>query len=103
MRHTLLLLLLGAMVCTPMQAQIVINEASNRNASQTADEDGDFGDWLELYNAGVGSVNLEDFGLSDDPSDPLMWTLPDITLDPGAFLLIYASGKDRKPDGGIDH
>ena len=32
-----------------------------------------------------------------------MWTPPDITLDPGAFLLIYASGKDRKPDGGIDH
>ncbi len=33
-------------------AQIVINEGSNRNYSTLADEDGDYPDWIELYNAG---------------------------------------------------
>lgn len=85
------------------QAQIVINELSNRNASQVMDEDADYEDWIEIYNAGVLPVNLFNCGLSDTFSSPLQWTLPNTELAGGQHLLVFASGKDRKPDSEIDH
>ncbi len=76
---------------------IKINEIMSSNGSFHADEDGDYEDWVELYNAGSEPVNLEGYGLSDDISEPLKWTLPSVTLEPDDYLLIWASGKDRKP------
>ena len=72
---------------------IQINEYCASNTTVLADEDGDFPDWIELYNAGAEAVNLKDYGLSDDIANPLLWRLPDYTLDPGAFLVVFASGK----------
>ncbi len=84
-------------------AQVLINEAGNRNASQIADEEGKYEDWIELYNAGTDTVDLYNYALSDDIADPLKWTLPHIQLPPSEFLLIFASGKDRKPAAIVDH
>ncbi|MFN8134713.1 MAG: hypothetical protein U0Z17_05650 [Bacteroidales bacterium] len=39
-------------------SQVVINEVQTSNKSSIADEDGDYEDWIELYNSGV-SVNLQ--------------------------------------------
>ncbi len=41
-----------------MQAQVVINEGSNKNYSSIADEEGDFTDWIELYNPSGSAVDL---------------------------------------------
>ncbi len=76
--------------------EIVINEVMSSNALTLSDEDGDFPDWIELYNNGTISVNLADWGLSDDPADPPKWIFPEIELAPKSFLLVFASGKDRK-------
>ncbi len=76
-------------------AQIVINEASNKNYSTIADEDGEYEDWLELYNAGTEAVSLLNYTLTDDPAVPDQWILPDVTLQPGEFFLVYCSSKDR--------
>ena len=84
-------------------AQIVINEGSNRNYSIIADEDGDYPDWIELYNAGVDSVNLYNYALSDALDQPSQWTFPPISLAPGEFKVIFCSGKDRKPVSGFQH
>ncbi|MDI6402908.1 CotH kinase family protein, partial [Balneolaceae bacterium ANBcel3] len=53
-------------------------------------------DWIELYNFGQEPVNLMGFGLSDDYDRPFRWVLPDIILSPGEFLLVWASGKNRR-------
>ncbi len=74
---------------------VYINEVLASNATGLEDEDGDTEDWVELYNAGSESVALGGYGLSDDPDVPFRWVLPDITMEPGEFLLIWASGKDR--------
>ena len=66
------------------------------NSSAISDEDGDFEDWIELYNYGDDPVYLAGWGLSDDFSNPFRWVFPDIEIGPGEFLLIWASGKDRK-------
>ncbi|MDG5766886.1 CotH kinase family protein [Balneolales bacterium ANBcel1] len=84
-----------------MQAlpHVVINEVQASNNTTIADEDGDFEDWIELYNAGSEPVNLVSFGLSDREGDHYRWVLPDTLLNPGEFLLIWASGKDRRTPG----
>ncbi len=82
-------------VPAPATAQVVINEFMASNGESVADEDGDFEDWIELYNAGTVAVNLDGYGLSDDEGNPFRWILPSVTVEPGTFLLVWASGKDR--------
>ncbi|MDG5766347.1 CotH kinase family protein [Balneolales bacterium ANBcel1] len=74
---------------------VVINEVLSSNGSGIEDEDGDTVPWIELYNAGDQPVSLHYYGLSDDYSRPWRWVMPDVTLQPGEFLLIFASGKNR--------
>src|ERR1043166_3660240 len=77
---------------------VVINEflASAVNTNGLADEDGQFSDWIELYNRGSNAVNLAGWSLTSDPTVPAMWTFPPITLDATQYLVVFASGKDRK-------
>jgi len=77
-------------------AQVTINEICSRNGSTIADEDGDYPDWIELYNAGASSVNLQGYYLTDDFNTPNMWAFPSISIQPQSYLTLFASGKDRK-------
>ncbi len=79
---------------------IRINEFLASNAANLADEDGDFSDWIELYNPGDQSVNLLGYGLTDDPAIPFRWVFPDVTIGAGEYRLVWASGKDRRPADG---
>jgi hypothetical protein len=81
--------------------QISINEVMASNSTVQADEDGDFEDWIELYNYGSVAINLEGYGLSDDFDDLFQWIFPPVIIEPGHFLLLWASGKDRRPDYGM--
>ncbi len=80
-----------------LPAQVVINEIMASNNAVIPDEDGAFSDWIELYNAGAGPVNLEGYGLSDNTQTPFKWVFPNYVIEPGEHLLIWASGKNRKP------
>lgn len=80
--------------------QIAINEVMASNALSIADEDGDYEDWIELYNYGEEPINLEGFGLSDNYSNPFKWVFPNLTIESGQYLLVWASGKDRRPVQG---
>jgi hypothetical protein len=83
----------------PVNSQsITINEIMTSNRSTIADLDGDFPDWIELYNHGEDTVNLEGWGLSDDYNNPFRWIFPRAAIEPNGFLLVWASGKDRRPD-----
>jgi len=74
---------------------IIISEFMASNDDTLNDEDGDSEDWLELYNAGTISANLDGWYLTDDPSLQDLWRIPNVTLLPNSFLIIFASGKDR--------
>jgi hypothetical protein len=76
---------------------IIINEFMASNSTVIPDEDGDFSDWIELYNTGTETVNLAGWGLSDDLMQPYRWVFPQVTVEPGNYLLVWASGKDRRP------
>jgi hypothetical protein len=79
---------------------LVINELMTSNRSTIADEDGDYSDWIELFNSGNFPLNLDGFWLSDDPTNPLKWELPSISIGPQQHLLIFASGKNRRDPNG---
>lgn len=74
---------------------LAINEVMASNASTIADEDGDFEDWIEIHNYGSQAINLLGYGLSDSYSSLFKWVFPDVTIQAGQFMLIWASGKNR--------
>ncbi len=75
---------------------IVVNEILSSNSQTIADEDGDYEDWIELYNFGDELVSLAGIGLSDNYNNPFKWVFPDISIEPDQFMIVFASGKDRK-------
>lgn len=73
------------------QNGIVINEVMADNGVTAADENGQFEDWIELYNNGNASVDLEGWYLTDTPFEPTKWQLPGGTvMAPGDYMIIWA-------------
>lgn len=72
---------------------IRISEVLARNAYSIADADGDRSDWVELYNASEAAVSLKGYYLSDDSDNLLRFALPDVTLEAGAYVIVFLSGK----------
>ncbi|MEJ2055800.1 MAG: lamin tail domain-containing protein, partial [Calditrichaceae bacterium] len=75
--------------------QVVINEIMASNSYTLADEDGDYPDWIELYNRGMDTTSILDWGVSDESDEPFKWIFPDVSLIPGQYLVLFASDKNR--------
>jgi hypothetical protein len=83
-------------------AALILNEIMASNSRTLADECGEYHDWVEIFNAGDSAIELTGFGLSDCYDDPLRWTFPAVSIMPGEYLLVWASGKDRRdPDAPL--
>lgn len=101
MRFFLISFFFILIVFAQAQTSILITEVCSRNTEIIADEDLDFEDWIEVYNQDTIAVNLSNYYLSDDKDEPFMWQFPNLILQPDEYILVFASGKDRKPV--IDH
>ena len=88
---TLLLFNIHAM---GQSSALFINEFLADNKQGVQDEWGDYPDWIELYNSGNTTVNLNGYSLTDDANTPDKWTFPAISFPPDHYLLVFASGKD---------
>ena len=88
----------GAVDLTPAfdPGGVTISEVMASNRTVIGDEDGDWSDWLELYNPSSAPVDLTGCALSDDDVNQRKWVLPPLTLGPGEYRVIFASGKDRR-------
>ncbi|MDD4797616.1 MAG: lamin tail domain-containing protein, partial [Eubacteriales bacterium] len=82
---------------------VKLNEIMSSNSITIADEDGDYADWVELYNSSDEPINLYNYGLSDDTGRTKQWVFPDVTLQGGEYLMIYLSGKNRVDPAGNLH
>ncbi|MBK8143942.1 MAG: lamin tail domain-containing protein [Bacteroidetes bacterium] len=91
------ILVLLIIAFTTASAQIVINEGSNKNYSSIIDEEGEYTDWIELYNPSAVAVDLYNYTLTDTMTQPAQWTFPHFTLQPGAYEVVFCSGKIITP------
>jgi hypothetical protein len=82
-------------VLWPAYNQVLVNEVMSSNGNTIADEDGDFSDWIELYNPGGEEIDLLGYTLTDDFEILDKWTFPEIVIPEKGYLLIFASDKNR--------
>jgi CotH kinase protein/Lamin Tail Domain/Fn3 associated len=80
---------------------LVINEIMSKNETILADQNGDYPDWIELYNSGEKTIFIKDYYLSDDKNNKIKWKFPDVEIQPKSFLLVFLSGKDKFENGEI--
>ena len=87
-----------------LAADLQITEFMARNGATLRDGFGDSSDWIEIHNAGDESVDLMGYHLTDNPRQRDKWTFPEPTpLDPGAYLLVFASGAGTRDPNGHWH
>lgn len=87
---------------------VVINEVAATNNDPNPDiegdgfydEDGDYKDWIELYNKSDEPVSLQGWTIQDESE---VWTFPDVNIPGKGYLVIFASDKDRNPTQGNLH
>ncbi|MEP0843027.1 MAG: chitobiase/beta-hexosaminidase C-terminal domain-containing protein, partial [Phycisphaerae bacterium] len=78
---------------------VAINEFVASNGSGLTDEDGNHPDWIELYVPCAASIDLGGWFLTDDPDDLQKWSFPPTVLNRGDYLVVFASGNDRRVSG----
>ncbi len=71
---------------------LYISEMMGLNTNAYADPQGEYIDWFELHNAGASAVNLSGYGVTNDPNNPAKWVFPDVSVEAGGYLTVYASG-----------
>jgi hypothetical protein len=88
--------LLSYLVDRP-QPKIVINEFMAQNTATLQDPTGEWADWVELFNAGHDTVDLEGLALTDNFANLRKWTMPDTSITPGGVLLIWCDEDEDDP------
>ena len=80
-----------------------ISEFMSSNTRSLADETGQFSDWIEIYNPGATTVNLDGWTLTDAAGDLTKWRFPATNIAGGGFVIVFASGNDRRVPGARLH
>ena len=78
---------------------IVINELMASNDTTVTDPDGEYEDWIEIYNNSTNTIDISGYRLSDDISDLSLFTFPTSTLiQPNSYIIVWAD-KDLTQTG----
>lgn len=86
---------------TRVMAPVVINELMPGNTRSIQDPDGQYADWIELYNLSSSDVDLSGWYLSDALDKPRKWAFPQGTVIAAhGYLLVWADGS-RDGDTGL--
>ncbi len=88
-----------------LDGTLVINEFLASNDAGYADENGEFDDWIELYNGSADAIDIGGYYISDDTEEPLAWQIPSddsdaTTIPSGGYLILWA---DKEADQGTLH
>lgn len=70
--------------------KLKINEVCASNQSCLSDPNGNYPDWVELYNAGEQPLDISGYGLSDGKKKLFKMTFPEDTIVPAnGYLIVY--------------
>ncbi|MBA7482019.1 hypothetical protein ES707_17499 [subsurface metagenome] len=81
----------------------VISEFVASNEASLVDEDGDYPDWIEIYNPTQEAINLDGWYLTDNINNLENWEFPSVQIAPGGYMVVFASGKDRRSSANQLH
>ncbi|MBU6219824.1 MAG: CotH kinase family protein [Bacteroidetes bacterium] len=81
-----------------VKGDLVINEFMADNGTTKADANGQFDDWIELYNNTNNTLSLSNLYMSDSYSSPLKWKFPDsIVIAPKGYLVVWTDEDLTQP------
>ncbi len=69
---------------------LVINEFMAINNTIVADQNGEYDDWIELYNNSSSPISLNGYYLTDNENDLTKWIFPDTSIGANDYLIIWA-------------
>jgi hypothetical protein len=77
------------------EVTVLINEIMASNNTSNRDPQGQYDDWIEIYNYGVNAIDVGGMYLTDNPASPTKWQVPGnnpavTTIAAGGYLLIWA-------------
>lgn len=103
---SIIVIFLALITVALIQAQsgaVIISEFMAINNKNLMDEDNQYNDWIEIYNASDITVNLDGWFLTDKSDNLPKWKFPAVMLEAGKYLVIFASEKNRKVPGATLH
>jgi len=82
---------------TTSNADVVINELMASNDSAASDEEGEFDDWVEIYNTGTTSIDLSNWTLTDDINELDKFTFAEGTIfNADSYLVVWADNDSEQ-------
>ena len=82
--------------------ELLINEVMVVNDRYVV-QNGEYFDWIEIKNNSRSPILLSDYYLTGNKNDPSRWQFPAITLQPGAMILVFASGTPERSTSAFIH
>lgn len=82
---------------------LLISEILSENTSSLPDELGNFRDAVELHNSGTEPIYLGEYFLSDSLESRFRYRLPNIMLEPNAYVVIFCDGMNYIGENGEIH
>lgn len=84
-------------------APVISEFMADNDGALLVDADGDKSDWIEIHNPSGTVANLAGYFLTDDPLDLQKWAFPALSLNSGAYLIVFASAKNLRTPGAPLH
>ena len=77
---------------------LVVNEFMASNSTTVADQNGEYNDWIELYNNSTSIISTSGLYLSDKIDTLFKWEMPAVSIAPNSYLIVWAD-KDTLQNG----
>lgn len=103
MRRLIVIAPLLCSLASSVFAAPIITEFCASNQNGIKDEDGSRSDWIEIHNPDTTPANLTGWYLTDNAGTKTKWQFPATTLAPNAYLIVFASDKNRRVSGSRLH
>ncbi|MBK9107963.1 MAG: CotH kinase family protein [Saprospiraceae bacterium] len=79
------------------EADVVINELMASNTKSVTDQDGEYDDWIELYNKSSDAVDISNWIMTDNPANLDKYRFPQNTIiQPNTYLIVWADENGKQ-------
>lgn len=82
------------------ESPVRISEIMDSNKGSVPDENGEYYDWVELYNSSAEAVDISGYGLSDNITGGVKFVFPQGTkLEASGRIVVWCAGGEH--EGGL--